>query len=268
MLDFPRMETLRLRFEHGGDDHPLSAGVHGVGRCGERGALGPVDGPPLVNFCVDRRGVWLTVPEGGRGVHVNGRPVQRMAMLRVGDAVFVDGGCVRLVPSDPPPPPPGHSAASGEDAAEGDVRIVLRGVGGRYHGRSFTLERRRLVGSADDADIRIDEPGFAERHAQLELQDGAVVLRDLGSAEGSEVNGAMVRDAVLRPGDQLVFDAHHRFVLEAPFGRAILPMVARPEAAADAPAARAGAAMHLPWLLLAAVVLAGLLALLLLFGAG
>jgi len=43
-----------------------------------------------------------------------------------------------------------------------------------------------------------------------------VVLRDLGSVDGSVVNGDRVRDAVLAPGDQIVIDAHHRFVVEAP----------------------------------------------------
>lgn len=31
------------------------------------------DGPWLLQLCNDRRGIWLTVAEGLRGVHVNGR---------------------------------------------------------------------------------------------------------------------------------------------------------------------------------------------------
>ncbi|MEN1940350.1 FHA domain-containing protein [Luteimonas sp. MJ246] len=259
------MDTLRLRFDPTGDDYPLAVGVHGIGRTGGDATLGPVQDAAIVNFCVDRRGVWLTVPEGTRGVHVNGRPVQRMAMLRVGDAVFVDGSGMRLVAPHPPRQP---AAGFGDSTGEaGDVRTVLRGVGGHYHGRSFTLERPRLVGRAPEADIRIDEAAFAERHARLEMLGGEVVLRDLGSAEGSQVNGEPVRDAVLRPGDQVVFDAHHRFVLEAPSGAA--REAGTGVATAEAPVTgKRGGAMRLPWLLVTAVVLAGLLALLLLFGTG
>ncbi|QDW65726.1 FHA domain-containing protein [Luteimonas granuli] len=261
------METLRLRFDSSGEDYPLPVGVHGVGRVDGGGDLGPVSASPMVSFCVDRRGVWLTVPAGTRGVHVNGRPVLRMAMLRVGDAVFVDGSGMRLVAPRPPrQPPAGFGDSTGE---AGDVRVVLRGVGGRYHGRSFTLERPRLVGRAPEADIRIDEAAFAERHARVEMLRGQVVLRDLGSADGSQVNGEAVRDAVLRPGDQIVFDAHHRFVLEAPSAVSGRPHAA--DATVRAPTAESrhrARGMRLPWLLLAAVVLAGLLALLLLFGTG
>src|SRR3546814_6524338 len=85
-----------------------------------------------------------------------------------------------------------------------------------YHGRSFTLEQPRLVGRSSDADIRIDDPSFADRHARLDLLGDDIILRDLGSAEGTLVNGEPMRDALLRPGDQVVFDAHHRFVVEAP----------------------------------------------------
>ena len=40
-------------------------------------------------------------------------------------------------------------------------------------------------------------------------------LRDLGSANGTFVNGVQVRNAVLHPDDQIAFD-QNRFLLEAP----------------------------------------------------
>ena len=271
------MEILKLRFTD--DDRtelPLAVGVHAVGPLEGRGdRLSLLDDPQAgrVRFCVDRRGVWLSVAEGARGVHVNGREVRRMAMLRVGDAVYVDGVEMRLVGATPPESP-GDALHEPTMDTDGDPRVVLRGVGGQYHGRSFTLERPRLVGSSGDADIRIDDPAFADRHARLELLGEDVLLRDLGSAEGSLVNGEPMRDALLRPGDQVVFDAHHRFVVEAPVrgrgprersGDAHVETVVAEEDFAEPPRA---SRWRLPWLLLAALAIAGLLALLLLFGSG
>jgi pSer/pThr/pTyr-binding forkhead associated (FHA) protein len=152
--------------------------------------------------------------------------------------------------------------------APGDLRLVLRGVGGHYHGRSITLERPRLVGRANEADIRIDNPSFPERHARLEHHAGKVLLRDLDSGDGSSVNGVAVRDAMLMPGDQVVFDAQHRFVVEAPARQL------RPEPAVEIDLASTrlreprGSSRRLPWLLLAALLIAGALSLLLLFGVG
>ncbi|MGH8031011.1 MAG: FHA domain-containing protein [Luteimonas sp.] len=273
------MGDLRLRFSH--REHTelaLGAGVHAIGRIGgDRETLGLLDSAAesaVVRFCVDRRGVWLRVTDGARGVHVNGREVRRIAMLRVGDAIYIDGVEMRLVSAHAPETPGiGLDVAAASDAA-GDPRVVLRGVGGQYHGRSFTLERPRLIGRHADADIRIDEPAFADRHARLELFGEQIVLRDLGSTDGSVVNGENVRDALLQSGDQIVFDAHHRFVVEAPSRTpqrgdpaAVVVDAAIPDIDDDAlPYAPHSPVRRLPWLLLAAALIAALLAALLLFG--
>jgi FHA domain-containing protein len=258
--------TLRLAGVRAGA--PLGAGLHGIGR-NDDGAMVVVDGrqQALVHFCLDRRGVWMTVEDAARGVHVNGRPVRRMAMLRVGDAVYVDGVEIVLVGKPRPDVPP--RVANEPVEAVSDPRVVLRGVGGRYHGRSFTLERPRLIGRAAEADIRIDDSAFAERHARIDLSGDVVVLRDLGSAEGSVVNGELVRDAVLQPGDQIVFDAHHRFVIEAPARTTAqeepFPDGEQTEQANQAQR-NARSTRRLPWLLLAALLIAAALSALLLFG--
>lgn len=277
------MEAFRLRFPN--QDHaelPLGMGVHAIGRIDPvdgrppRGStLGPVENAALLRFCIDRRGVWMTVEQTAHGVHVNGRPVRRMAMLRPGDAVFVDGVEMTLVAAggvDPVPP----QLLSAPAESGGDPRVLLRGVGGRHHGRSFTLEQPRLAGRAGDADIRVDDPAFAERHARIEVHGEAIVLRDLGSADGSMVNGESVRDALLHPGDQIVFDPHHRFVVEAPARSRILHQHAAGQVDNAADAADQGqteihrewrrSARRLPTLLLTALLLALGLGALLLFG--
>lgn len=266
------MPDLRLHFSNRQQaDHPLSLGVHRVVRQ-PNGMLAIGDGVPgalLAQFCLDRRGLWLQVPAGARWMHVNGRPVQRMALLRAGDAVYVDG--VELLvqaPSRVLPAPEAHADA-GEYA--GDPRVVLRGVGGQHHGRSFTLGPPRLVGAAREADIRIDDPAFPGRHALLERHGEAVLLRGLGG-ESSLVNGVAMKDAVLGAGDQVVFDGQHRFVVEIPAAPTAAVLSAPPDpaqadgrTAATAPPGRPGG--RLPWLLLAAVLLGLALSALLWFGA-
>src|SRR3546814_13401717 len=107
MLDCRRMENLKLRIaDDVRSELPLGAGVHAVGPlAGRGGQLGLVDDAQAarVRFCVDRRGVWLAVADGARGVHVNGRAVRRMAELRVGEAVYVDAVEMRVIGSTGPP---------------------------------------------------------------------------------------------------------------------------------------------------------------------
>ncbi len=267
------MQNLRLHFTNRpSPDRPLTTGVHRIVReaAGTIGVGDALQGALLAQICVDRRGLWLQVANGMRGVHVNGRPVKRMAVLRPGDAVYVEGVELLLQSGF-------HSAADvrDADAGQGDARVVLRGLGGKYHGRSVSLEHPCVVGRARDAQIRVDDPTFAERHARLELRGDRVLLRDLGSADGSRVNGVAVRDALLIAGDQVVFDAQHRFVLEVPWAPSAQMADALPvdedRNAQDvdaAPRAATRAVGRWPWLLLAALLMAAALSALLLFGAG
>lgn len=264
------MAALRLRFPNRQQpDLVLGPGVHAIGRdVAERPVIVDDRTRAIAQFCVDRRGVWLQVHEGTRGLHVNGRPVRRMALLRAGDAVFVDGNEWLLLGDTP-------LSALGESKqaqTEPDPRTVLRGVGGPHHGRSITLDQPRLVGRLSECDIRIDDAAFADRHARLEPHAEGIVLRDLGSHEGSLVNGWPVRNALLRTGDQVVFDTQ-RFVVEGPNRNAHgdtrkqQPPVSVEEPVLSAEPKMASSARRVPWLLLAALFLAIALSLLLLYGA-
>ena len=264
------MDNLRLRFQNQPQaDLELGPGIHGIGR-GAGGSLMPVRDADqaLAQLCVDRRGVWLKLDPKARGVHVNGRPVRQMAMLRIGDSIYVDGAELLLLGlRSANDPARGVPLATGE---ESDPRVLLRGVGGRYHGRSFTLDSPRLIGRGSECDIRIDDPAFAERHARIEVQGHQVLLRGLAQGDTTVINGEPVREAVLRPGDQIVFDAHERFVLETPGN----PSVAHDalqgfEEGLPPPENLRAAPRHarrLPWLLLAALLLAAGLSGILLFG--
>ena len=253
-------------------DQPLRPGVQRVVRhaTGQVGLGDDRVGPLLLaQFCVDERGVWLQVANGIRGSHVNGRPVRRMALLRAGDAVYADGAemllrgeCEQV--AHPPAP---------SDAADEDMRVLLRGVGGRYHGRCFTLDQPRTIGSDLRSDILIDEPAFADTHARIERHGEKVLLRDLGSAEGTQVNGMTLRHCWLQAGDQLVFEGNHRFVLEVPLSPSApagtFPLADEPEHAqpADAAGAPERRSRRWPGLLLSALLLGTAISALLMFGA-
>jgi len=170
------------------------------------------------SFIQDRRGLWLRVPAGAPGVHVNARPVRHLAQLRPGDLVCLDK--LRLVVKADDAPaidraiPDSQPGTFNEAQRAAASRVVLRGLSGPHFGRSYTLTEPRLMGRSATADIRLDDAAVAERHAVIELHADRVVLRAMGN-DTSLVNGVPVRDAVLSPGDQLAVD-QHRFVVEAP----------------------------------------------------
>lgn len=82
---------------------------------------------------------------------------------------------------------------------------VLTVLTGACKGQRFELSvGEQIIGRSERADICIDDTGVSREHAKLvwTLQ-GVVNLIDMGSTNGTAVNGHRVDVAVLRPGDRV-----------------------------------------------------------------
>ncbi len=60
-----------------------------------------------------------------------------------------------------------------------------------------------IVGRREDCDLRLEHKSVSKIHCVLVKTDGLLMLRDLGSTNGTRVNGTRVRRAALLPNDQL-----------------------------------------------------------------
>jgi hypothetical protein len=215
-LTFPNGEHAAVNLEHG---------QVGVGSAAGGGTTVAIAGlsPLHAVFATGRRGSWLTVPQDAT-VIVNARPVKRIAFLRAGDLVCLAGVQVRVESDQPPPAPtspevPSRRRAPDDGVSFGAARASLRGLSGSWFGRSLPLASPRVLGRGAGSDVRLDGAGLQDRHAQIDIEDGVVVIRTLSPTAVVRVNGHAVRAAVLAQGDQLEL-GDQRFVLEAPgFGR-------------------------------------------------
>ncbi len=69
-------------------------------------------------------------------------------------------------------------------------------------GTRFTVKGVVVVGRSSEADVHLDDPYASDFHLRLSLQDGEVTLQDLGSTNGTYVNGRRVTTPVpLSRGD-------------------------------------------------------------------
>jgi len=86
------------------------------------------------------------------------------------------------------------------------MRVTLRVLAGPYTGREFTFEQHDtfLIGRSDSAHLYLPEDKFFSRHhCLLEIAPPRCFLRDLGSTNGTFVNGQRVSEAFLRSGDRI-----------------------------------------------------------------
>jgi pSer/pThr/pTyr-binding forkhead associated (FHA) protein len=96
-----------------------------------------------------------------------------------------------------------QTMATGEGFAGRMQLVVLDGAGSSLlPGTAVVLQPVTLLGRDEENTVVIDDPHVSARHAELRFERGHWWLRDLGSSNGTSVNGAMVRAVVgVRAGD-------------------------------------------------------------------
>jgi pSer/pThr/pTyr-binding forkhead associated (FHA) protein len=84
------------------------------------------------------------------------------------------------------------------------ARLVLLSEG--FNGRTYELKvEKTTVGRVSDNAFEIPEASVSSHHAEILLRGSEVVIRDLGSTNGTYINGEKITEAVLKPGQMLRF---------------------------------------------------------------
>jgi pSer/pThr/pTyr-binding forkhead associated (FHA) protein len=83
-------------------------------------------------------------------------------------------------------------------------RSFLKIVAGARQGLNVPLPAREpLVIGRKDGDLLLDDQLVSGRHCQVFARNGDYVLQDLGSTNGTMVDGRLVREIVLKPGNEI-----------------------------------------------------------------
>jgi DNA-binding NtrC family response regulator len=83
------------------------------------------------------------------------------------------------------------------------LRVRLRGVGDD-HESTYLLEKgETVIGSSGDSDFLVRTAGVSRRHARVVFRSQRLFVEDLGSKNGTHLNGRSVIGCEIRPGDWL-----------------------------------------------------------------
>ena len=103
---------------------------------------------------------------------------------------------------------PRPGGAAGAAQAEGEGPPVLKGLTGPWANQKFPVKGKLVVGRQAPATVVFEDDSVSRKHAELEPTPEGVVLRDLGSANGTLVNDERLepqQPVVLQPGDIITF---------------------------------------------------------------
>ena len=86
------------------------------------------------------------------------------------------------------------------------TQYALRFISGKYEGGEFPLktDREFVVGRASDLDVVLVEDMVSRKHSIISTAGGQIAIEDLGSTNGTFVNGEKVKKVNLKEGDRIL----------------------------------------------------------------
>lgn len=111
-----------------------------------------------------------------------------------------------------------RQAQPGPSEAKNDPRFALRFISGKYQGGEYPLAEGQeiVIGRSSELDMVLVEEMVSRKHARIALTDGTISIEDLGSTNGTFVNGEKVQQGTLREGDRVLIGTNILKVVAAP----------------------------------------------------
>jgi len=103
-------------------------------------------------------------------------------------------------------PSPKAPAPTSPAPRAGGRSYVLRFISGKYQGGEFPVapDKQILIGRSSDLDMVLVEDMVSRKHARIAMQADQIWIEDLGSTNGTFVNGEKIKRARLKEGDRVL----------------------------------------------------------------
>lgn len=179
-----------------------------------------------------REGEVLAVDLIGHSCMKNGQPIEGSESIHMGDMLNLesveievvdplmstekfDASSLRESDKQEGTVDPDLVAAALSAANDGSSAWSLKGLNDTVQGLRFPLGGKVIIGRDPSCDLVLKTAQVSRRHTEIEVLNSQLFLRDLGSTNGSAVNGNRVTTAMVKPGDKISIDQVD-FLVEGP----------------------------------------------------
>ena len=101
--------------------------------------------------------------------------------------------------------PLGAIAVELDEGGSDTRQFYLRMIKGVPPNATYSIHGTTRIGRSDESEVALVDPSVSRVHAVVELDGATPVVRDLGSTNGTFVNGRRIEAHQLRDGDELRF---------------------------------------------------------------
>ena len=141
---------------------------------------------------------------------VNGLPVTDGQLLAVGDELSAGSLALRVID---PKTAVASKVTGSSDAVAGGWRLLAQHP--KLSGQPMPLAESTVLGRSRDCDITIPYRMLSRQHVRLERVGDTLMVTDLGSSNGTYLNGKRIQQGTAMPGDTLTL-ARLNFVIAGP----------------------------------------------------
>lgn len=140
------------------------------------------------------------------GTFLNGEKVAQKAEVKAGDVIRFH--LVEILITDPSKGPAPVLPVVKRDVEKPALpQWQLKAMSGAISGKMFLIDGTTVLGRDPGCDIIITGPHVSRRHAEISIRSGQLWMKDLGSSNGSFLNGKRSEESMLKHGDEVKFDA-------------------------------------------------------------
>jgi pSer/pThr/pTyr-binding forkhead associated (FHA) protein len=132
---------------------------------------------------------------------INGKPVGKQSALNTGDTVAIAGMSLLVV--DP------KAEAKPLADVQASTGWAIRPNHSALANKIYSINGPTVIGRSNECDLNFSVTHLSRKHAQLSIVSGHLVVKDMGSANGTFVNGKRLdegKEAKLDKGDELRLD--------------------------------------------------------------